>query len=114
MKLHEYSGSDYITKGRWKKQLRMYVENKHHENPGKYTREVDATTFEQLIDMVCHPDHWPRWADALKDAYPDGVDEARLFYDGSRLSETTYRMGKYVRHGSLNRQYATPTISRIA
>ena len=73
------SGSSYITAGDWNKPLRTYVEAKYRESPSKYTREVDATTFEQLIDMVCHPQHWSKWSDALKEAYPEGAGEARTF-----------------------------------
>jgi len=77
--LLERSGYNYITAGKWSKTLKTFVETRYHESPGKYTREVDATTFDQLIDMVCNQDHWSKWSDGLREAYPEGAEEARTF-----------------------------------
>jgi hypothetical protein len=72
-------GPNYITQGPWKKDLIQRISTKIHSTPGIFTREVDATTFDQLVDIVCHPKHWDVFKDALARAYPDGVQEARTF-----------------------------------
>lgn len=79
-------GADYITggSGRWKKSLVDHVSTKKREAPEKYQREVDGTTLEQLIDIVCHPQAWLLFKDGLIEAYPDGVAEARTFLDRIR------------------------------
>jgi hypothetical protein len=77
--LFSRDGPEYITAGDWNAALKRYVAAKCHGVPGKYTRQIDATTFDQLIDMTCNPYHWPKWSDALREAYPDGVEEARTF-----------------------------------
>lgn len=77
--LLERHGTNYITTGEWKRELKSHVESKYRDNPEKYTREVDATTFDQLIDMVCNQQHWSKWSDGLSEAYPEGEAEARTF-----------------------------------
>lgn len=65
--------------GDWRQALKDHVAGRYEADPGRFSREVDATTFDQLIIMVCHPKYWPRWLGALRDAYPDGAEEARTF-----------------------------------
>ena len=79
-------GPKYITKGKWKKSLVMEVTRKLSECPSKFTREIDTTTFDQAIDIVCHPDCWgTQFRAALTTAYPCGQSEARIFL--SRLKD---------------------------
>lgn len=47
--------------------------------PGKFKREIEATTFDQLIDIICHPQSWELIKSALEKVYPHGVEEARTF-----------------------------------
>ena len=72
-------GATYITGGQWSSKLKGDVAAKFRDNPGKYSREVDATTFGQLVAMVCHHEYWPRWSAALATTYPLGVNEARHY-----------------------------------
>lgn len=72
-------GQQYITEGRWKKDLIRKVVDKIRAQPTQFPREIDATTFDQLIDIICHPDHWRKFQAGLAAAYPDGVQEARTF-----------------------------------
>lgn len=77
--LHRRDGPTYITDGAWNNKIKKQVAANIKENRNKYSREVDATTFGQLVDMVCNPEHWPKWKDALRDLYPHGAAEARTF-----------------------------------
>lgn len=77
--LRPIMGQHYITQGPWKKDLIRRVVDKIQTQPTQLQREIDATTFDQLIDMICHPDHWRNFRDGLATAYPDGVEEARTF-----------------------------------
>lgn len=72
-------GLNYMTQGPWKKDLVQQISAKIRSQPASFSREVDATNFDQLIDVVCHPNHWNAFKDALAAAYPDGDREARTF-----------------------------------
>lgn len=72
-------GPNYITQGPWKKDLIQKFTVKIQSQPAQFTREIDATTFDQLVDIVCHPNHWADFKDALSTAFPDGLQEARTF-----------------------------------
>jgi hypothetical protein len=73
-------GPNYITKGQWKKSLIEHVYGRIRVEPEKYPREIDATTFEQAVSIVCHPNYWEHLFEVpLNDAYPHGREEARTF-----------------------------------
>jgi hypothetical protein len=82
--LHSRYGPQYLSKAGWKRALADYVATQIKDHPGKFAREIDATTFEQLADIVCHPNHWAEFQPGLKEAYPDGPQEARTFLDRLR------------------------------
>jgi hypothetical protein len=72
-------GPNYITEGPWKRDLIQRISAKIQSQPAIFSREIDATTFDQLVDIVCHPAHWDSFKNALAAAYPDGAHEARTF-----------------------------------
>lgn len=72
-------GKTYITNGPWNKPLKEGIAQKISADPNKFSREVDATTFGQLTYMVCHPQHWADFNQALQHAYPNGPAEAKTF-----------------------------------
>ncbi|MCA2716756.1 MAG: hypothetical protein IM485_02970 [Microcystis sp. M169S2] len=72
-------GVNYITDGPWKNDIKRKVLVKLETEPGQFKRQIDATTFDQLIDIVLHPEHWAKFKDALSAAYPNGREEARTF-----------------------------------
>jgi hypothetical protein len=77
-------GRDYITAGPWKKEIRERVALRIQQGGVSFQRQIDATAFEQLTDIVCRPDCWDDFRPGLKLAYPDGPDEARTFIDRIR------------------------------
>ncbi|WP_147405978.1 hypothetical protein [Ralstonia solanacearum] len=59
--------------------VKQAVERRNRE-PQRYPREVDALLFENLVDIICHPQLYnPHFKDGLKDAFPQGEQEARFF-----------------------------------
>lgn len=77
--LSQLTGPKYLTQRPWKNEFVRQVFAKISDRPDQFKREIDATTFDQLIDMVCHPAHWNEFEDALTTAYPDGIEEAKTF-----------------------------------
>lgn len=77
-------GPMYITSGPWKKDLIQHVSERIKGEPRKFTREIDATTFEQLTDIVCHPNFLSSFKQSLQSAYPQGVEVARTFMERIR------------------------------
>lgn len=74
--------ADYITGGKWKKDRMNAAVSKLTKYPDKYKRQIDSTTFEQLIYIVCHPEYWKdNFHPALQSAYPLGAEEARIFLE---------------------------------
>jgi hypothetical protein len=92
--LLDRSGAHYITAGPWRKEVTEHVAGQLRNNPGKFAREIDATTFEQLIYVVCHPGFAPSLKLGLNGAYPDGVDEARTFLDRIRAIRNDVSHGR--------------------
>ncbi|MEM7478216.1 MAG: hypothetical protein AAF483_24785 [Planctomycetota bacterium] len=78
-KLSSTDGMQYITTGNWSRSLQRSVAGKLASEPERCSREIDATTFGELVKIVCNPQQWPRWSDGLRHAYPDGCEEARTF-----------------------------------
>lgn len=73
-------GPKYLTTGHWRKPLKEWVLGQMAASPGRFTREIDATTFEQLIDITCHINWWEQcFEKPLSKAYPVGRDEALDF-----------------------------------
>lgn len=63
-----------------KQDIKVQAAARHSSEPQRYPREVDALLFDDLITIICHPQlYGPRFRDHLKDAFPDGVAEARTF-----------------------------------
>jgi hypothetical protein len=47
--------------------------------PHRYGRPVDAILFEDAISIICNPQIYPNFSDALALAFPHGCDVARSF-----------------------------------
>lgn len=78
-KLSAASGTNYITQGPFGSDLQRRVVTKIQSSPSSFPREVDATTFDQLVVITCHPKCWHHFEPALIAAYPLKVEEARRF-----------------------------------
>ncbi|AOO82394.1 hypothetical protein [Bosea vaviloviae] len=75
-------GSAYISAGPLPQRLKQPIVEKMNQLSERVAREVDATTFDQAIDIVCHPERWPsHFALAMANAYPLGHAEARFFLE---------------------------------
>lgn len=76
-------GATYLTAGGvLKNEETVKLKAKINGSPGRYGREIDATTFEQAKRIVCHQDRWERYfSAALTSAYPLGRLECALFLD---------------------------------
>lgn len=128
-------GTKYITAGNWKSHIKSSVKKKCDQDPEKYLREVDATTFGQLIEIVCSQDYWPKWSEGLSGAYPDGLSEARTFLQRLQLIRNDVSHGQicsgrqleqavcysndladsikdFYRRKGLDRQYNVPTFTK--
>jgi len=69
-----------------KKEIVTAAAERRLKEPDRYPREVDALLFDDLVTILCHPQLFgPRFQDALKGAFPDGVAEARTFL--TRIAE---------------------------
>jgi hypothetical protein len=63
-----------------KNEIINYVAQKKKEKAGQISRDIDATTFEQAIDLATHPSFYDKYfKPALVKAYPLGREETRLF-----------------------------------
>ncbi|SMS07979.1 hypothetical protein CFBP1590_0394 [Pseudomonas viridiflava] len=47
--------------------------------PLRYPRDVDALLFDDLIAIICHPQQYPHFRDALSGAFENGENEARTY-----------------------------------
>ncbi len=79
--LSQRYGTDFLRQeGLIKSGIRRHVISHREANPGKFLRDIDATTFDQLIDITTNPklfeDHFGM---PLTHAYPLGHEEARHF-----------------------------------
>lgn len=75
-------GQQYITNGPWKNEVKEHVKGMKSKHQGRFMREIDATTFEQAIYLVCHNDYWKTlFEPALLSAYPNGRNEAKTFLE---------------------------------
>jgi len=79
--LSQRFGSTYIAAGNFGQKLVKSVAEKLKSLPPG-TRQVDATTFEQVVSIVCHPDHWKSsFEPAIRPAFPPGSDAARFYLE---------------------------------
>lgn len=75
-------GNDYFREGIISSDIRKAVKRVRDAASGKIKRDIDATSFEQLITIVTHPGHYKAaFAAALASAYPGGAMEARTYLD---------------------------------
>ena len=49
------------------------------EDPSRYPREVDALLFDDLIAVICNPQQYGHFKDALSGAFQNGENEARSY-----------------------------------
>lgn len=69
-----------IQSGTLNKRIITAVAQKKNEEQGRITRDIDATTLDQAIDVVTHPVLYEElFKKSLKTAYPLGIYEARHF-----------------------------------
>lgn len=62
------------------KKIRDYVATRRAQEPGRFAREIDATTLGHCTTLIAHPNHYDaRFKAALSAAYPHGNEEARTF-----------------------------------
>lgn len=64
-----------------KKAIKDDVAARRGRESGRYPREVDALLFDDLVIIICHPQIYAHFRDAIEGAFPNGVDEARTFLD---------------------------------
>ena len=81
---HQFSkdhGADFLQiEGLINKKIRVSVQKRVEKNPGKYSRNIDATTFDQSIDIACNRNFFNSYfQEPLTIAYPNGHAEARTF-----------------------------------
>jgi hypothetical protein len=63
-----------------KADIKRQVAERRVGEPHRYPREVDALLFNGLVTIICHRQlYGPHFQDGLKDAFPQGGDEARVF-----------------------------------
>lgn len=75
-------GSDYFREGVISSDIRKAVKRVRDNASGKIIRDIDATSFEQLVTIVANPDHFKvAFASALTSAYPGGAKEAKTYLD---------------------------------
>ena len=87
-KMVEKYGEDYIhyqlADGNYliKKEIRLYVENMRKNEPTRYRRDIDTLLFDHILYFLCKQDLYNAlFEDALKYAYPQGVNEVRIFLE---------------------------------
>ena len=80
---HQFSkelGPSYLSSGPWDKDFVDRISKKLSQLPAIPRREIDATTFGELIHVICYNNAWQRrFADAFPDAFPPGSETARFF-----------------------------------
>lgn len=55
------------------------AQDRRDANPERYPRDVDAFLLDDLVDVVSNPLLYPYFRLALRQAFPDGRDEAQTF-----------------------------------
>ena len=79
--LSQIDNLTYLTDGEiLKKEERAKLKAKIASAPEKYQREIDATTFDQLLRVICQAERWRDYFSApLGAVYPLGLEECRIF-----------------------------------
>ncbi|AYH43579.1 hypothetical protein CDA09_09310 [Azoarcus sp. DN11] len=62
-----------------KKDILNKATARRQKEPSRYPRDVDALLFEDLIAIICHPQQYAHFQDALCGAFPNGESEARTY-----------------------------------
>lgn len=62
-----------------KKDILSKAVARRQKEPSRYPREVDALLFEDLIAIICHPQQYAHFQDALSSAFQNGESEARTY-----------------------------------
>ena len=63
-----------------RKSLSEQVAGRQLREPSRYPRKIDAVLLEDAVDIICKPELYKaHFRGPLKDAFPDGLDEARTF-----------------------------------
>jgi hypothetical protein len=63
-----------------KNEVRRGIAERRAKEPLRYQRPVDAAHLDDLVTIVCKPEHWQQhFRTALSEAFPHGNDEARTF-----------------------------------
>lgn len=67
------------------KRIREQATARRAGDPLRFSRDVDATMLDEVIDIALHPElHSLFFREPLQMAYPDGVEEARTFLERLR------------------------------
>src|SRR5690349_7773640 len=78
---------DPLLNGRIRKKIAERIE----AEPERYSRQIDASLLDHLVDIICHPDNYKNYfISAFEQAFPDGNAEARTFM--SRLVDPRNRL----------------------
>lgn len=75
---HKTSEENYLIK----KEVRDHIQRMLEKEPDRFHRAVDTLFFEHIIYFLCNPSFYgDLFEEALKFAYPNGCDEARVFLE---------------------------------
>lgn len=75
---HKTSEENYLIK----KEVRDHIQWMLEKEPGRFHRAVDTLFFEHIIYFLCNPAFYrDMFGEALKHAYPNGYNEARVFLE---------------------------------
>jgi hypothetical protein len=59
--------------------IRNHIDSRKAQNPNGFPRDIDATTFEQALSIVCNPKFFaPFFKKPLSSVYPLGASQARF------------------------------------
>lgn len=65
--------------------IRKFVRSQRADYPGRFLRDIDATSFDHVVAIVCNPNHFRDYfAEPLRSAYPHGDGQARQFLTALR------------------------------
>lgn len=66
----------------FKKSIRENVRKRRENEPTRYPRDIDAVLLDDAVDIILHPIFYKEYfREALISAFPNGVDEARTFFN---------------------------------
>jgi len=71
-------------------EIQRGIENRRAAETARYSRPIDAALLDDEIRIICNPQRYRLFCEALAGAFPDGVEEARTFL--SRLIEPKNRL----------------------